>query len=67
MLETFEEESDIPGTGKKAKSTAVSLEYDIKAGTITQHDKQTFHEFNIDGKWRWIIRNPEPYRQGKCP
>ncbi len=67
VLSSRDDEAEIPGTGVTAKATLVTAQYTFVSGTFSQRATETFPEFQIDGRWRWTVRDPEPFRQGRCP
>lgn len=67
VTDTYDEEVIIPGTGLKAPSTAVSVTYTLHQGAQSLDSKATFHEFAVNGKWRWMLSDIESYKAGKCP
>lgn len=64
---TYNEAVTIPGTQQKADSTAVTVKLTARLGAQTQQLTQTFHEFVVDGHWRWTVADPSLYANGKCP
>lgn len=42
----------IPGTSQHADSTAITTSFKVGGGTAST---ATFHEFNVDGTWRWTF------------
>lgn len=67
ILETFEERVAIPGTTVQADSVAITAQVKARIGQLKDDFKQTFHEFEVNGQWRWTISDPEPYKAGRCP
>lgn len=63
VMETYPENSLIPGTDVHADSTAITAE--LKVGLRTM--KTTMHEFPVDGGWRFTVRDGDSFRAGKCP
>ncbi len=67
VLETFEEDSPIPGTELVLPSAAITAEVAYKQGLFSDTDTDTFHLFLVDGVWRWVDPDPDPYKSGECP
>jgi hypothetical protein len=67
VLETFEEESLIPGTDMSVPSTALTVEVEFKQGLLHNKDTDTVHVFLVDGEWRWVTSDADAYKRGECP
>lgn len=69
VLETFDEEWPVSGTDIRGASKAVTIEIDAQSGSQNQKVKHTGHQFNVDGKWRWVMGPEaiEAFKQGQCP
>jgi hypothetical protein len=67
LKEIYDEEVQIPGTEEKVMSKAVTVE--LRYGG--SRDTDTFHEFLVDGQWRWTASwtdaDVEAIRDGDCP
>lgn len=59
ILETYEEDIEIPGTDLLVPSTAVTLKLEVRQGLLSDTITETFHEVLVDGDWRWLSSNPE--------
>lgn len=62
IKEIFTEHVAIPGTDQQLDSTAVTAEIEGLFGKNTQ----TFHEFNINGQWRFSVTDVDEARNGTC-
>lgn len=67
VLEVYDEPTDIPGTGLSADSKAVTVELKLSRGLLKNETRDTFHLIDVDGRWRWVVSDPQPYKDGKCP
>lgn len=63
LRERPEPSLSIDGTNLTVPATAVTVEFTF-AGT---KQTETFHEVDVDGRWRWVLSDPEPYVRGECP
>ena len=63
LRERAEPSLAIAGTNLTVPATAVTVEFTF-AGT---KQTETFHEVDVDGRWRWVLSDPEPYVRGECP
>lgn len=63
IRERTETAFQIPGTSERVDAVAVTVEFTV-AGT---KQTETFHEVEVDGKWRWLLSEPEPFSRGECP
>jgi hypothetical protein len=59
VLETYPDERQIEGTSVRSPSTALTVEYEVGAGDRQSTARDTFHEYPVDGQWRWASANPE--------
>src|SRR5688572_31639791 len=48
-------------------SVAITAEITVRIGRLDDTSTETFHEFYVDGSWRWVARDVEAYKQGLCP
>ena len=67
VLEVYDEPTDIPGTGLSADSKALTVELKVSQGLLKNESRDTFHLIAVDGRWRWIVSDLQPYKDGKCP
>lgn len=68
VKEVFHEPSAIEGTDLEPDSVAITLALKYKAGALPeQSDTETFHEFFVDGQWRFSVTGAESYKAGECP
>ncbi|MGH2610812.1 MAG: hypothetical protein ACRDHF_17160 [Tepidiformaceae bacterium] len=69
VLDVSDEEADIPGTGNRAASKAVTAEYGLMEGSQRGTSVDTFYLFDVDGRWRWVLpkASVEAYKAGSCP
>lgn len=67
--DTYAEAVEIPGTGTKADTTAVSLTMHLSHGLAKQNSNETFHVTKVDGQWRWMLgaESVDAYKAGRCP
>jgi hypothetical protein len=63
LRERAEPSLAIDGTNLTVPATAVTVEFTF-AGT---KQTETFHEVDVEGRWRWVLSDPEPYTKGECP
>ncbi len=64
----FQEDRPLAGTPETVKGTAVVVQYpQASAGGQPREDRQTYYQVKVAGKWRWVMRNPSAYQQGRCP
>lgn len=66
-LEHYADSVSIPGTALKVDSTAVTVSLTQHRGTQSADQKHTFHEVPLDGQWKWLLADTDPYKSGKCP
>lgn len=64
--ETYEETIRIPGTTVDAASTAITAEVTMKRGIQTATFTDTFHEFLVDGAWRFTASAGDAMKDGRC-
>lgn len=68
VLETYAERVGIPGTKlRDLESTAVTVQLTVTRAGEKTTEKDTFHVLSVDGRWRWVISDPIPYKNGQCP
>jgi hypothetical protein len=68
VKEIYDEKVDVPGTDlADVDSKAVTVEVTLSGGGETQSSTDTYHEFLVDGAWRWTLPDVEPYKNGECP
>ena len=69
VLKVNDEEAAIPGTSQRAKTKAVTVEYELTKGFKRGKSADTFYLFDVDGRWRWILSpsNVQAYQSGGCP
>jgi hypothetical protein len=63
-IESYHEPIEVPGTGLRPDSVAVTVELTAQDGTKST---LTPHAVDVDGGWRWIIGDPAAYAGGACP
>ena len=67
VVRSFEDRVTVPGTTLQADSVAIAAQVKVRIGQLATDFERTFHEFEVDGEWRWAITDPEPYKAGRCP
>lgn len=67
VKETYEEEITIPGTATKATSTAITVGIKAEVGGGERTETTTFHEYLVDGHWRFSVTGADDYEAGRCP
>lgn len=66
VKDTYPEKVRIPGTTLKADSVAVTVAIKAKIGEAPGEDTRTFHEFDVDGDWRFTLSEVEEWADGNC-
>lgn len=69
VLDVDDDEMQIPGTGIRAASKAVTVHLTLRQ-TLRQDEGETWdtiHLFEVDGRWRWVLSNIESFKLGNCP
>ena len=62
VVEEFEEEVDLPGTDLEDQdSVALTVRLTVRQGQQMASDTDTFHEFEVDGDWRFSVKDPEDF------
>jgi hypothetical protein len=66
IVEVFEEEVTIPGTSTRAASTAITARVTASQGSDSETITDTFHEFLVDGEWRFAVADVSDYDADEC-
>lgn len=67
VVSQFQEDRPLAGTSETVKGTAVTVRYPPNASGQRREDRETFYQVKVDGTWRWVMRDPSAYQQGRCP
>jgi hypothetical protein len=69
VIETYEEDTDLPGVSQHVSSTAVTYEAKIGRGDNPSASRQTSHQYRVGDTWRWALTQREitAYQKGQCP
>lgn len=66
VVETFEEDAAVPGTGKTVPSTAITAAITVAGGGAEETDTDTFHVYLVDGRWVFTVADADGFRDGTC-
>ena len=64
--EEFDDVS-IGGTDETGPATAVTYEVEVSVGPLSDTRSGTSRVFDVDGEYRWTLRQIEEYENGSCP
>lgn len=64
VQEVYTEQVAIPGTDDKLDSTAITVQISGTGLLGASTQTETFHEFNINGQWRFSISDPGSPQRG---
>lgn len=67
VLESYEDEIGIPGTDERAEATAMTFRITGEANGREDSFTDTMHMVDVGGSWRWMVGDPQPYIDGRCP
>jgi hypothetical protein len=67
VVDTFQEEQSVPGTDVRQLTTGISAEVTYRRDGQESTSTDTYHEYLVDGRWRWALGDPDAYKRGECP
>jgi hypothetical protein len=67
VVDTFQEEQSVPGTDVRQVTTGISAEVTYRRDGQESTSTDTYHEYLVDGRWRWALSDPDAYKRGECP
>jgi hypothetical protein len=67
IVDTYTETTSIPGTDETAESTALTAEITLRLGLLENTSTSTYHEYLVDGEWRFAVSDGDASREGRCP
>lgn len=67
IRESYEDTITVPGTDVTAETMTLVYRIELRQGDDKGTLTDTAHVIEVDGEWRWVLNDPEPFIEGRCP